>query len=208
MSNDTETITDNPPCFSAVVPPGTYVVGDPCYSVPDERWMEWLEAADYRNEHRDHILAAELDGRMVVGVHTSYGDGEYQDTLGNSFGVDAGLIGLVPIEVADKNSVGDERVLVVLDEETEIGILEDGIITLGPHEIDTDPQRCEWCEENLKGSGLNWTNLCRDCEFEQEEQEERDRIAEQCPDCGEEDCGGDLCDECQAIEDAEDEDDE
>ena len=24
------------------MPAGTYVVGDPCYSVPDHRWMEWL----------------------------------------------------------------------------------------------------------------------------------------------------------------------
>jgi hypothetical protein len=58
---------------SVAMPAGRYWVGDPCYAVPSERWMEWLEAADYMNAGR--YLLAELDGRSVLGIGTAYGDG-------------------------------------------------------------------------------------------------------------------------------------
>lgn len=76
-----------------VLKAGVYRVGDPCYSVPDGRWMEWLEKANYTEELN---LVARLDGHAVVGLGTAYGDGVYPDNCGNTYGVDAGLIGLVP----------------------------------------------------------------------------------------------------------------
>lgn len=85
---------------SAEVPPGTYVVGDPCYSVPNELWMAWLEAADYEVQSREHVLAANINGHLTVGVSTACGDGVYPASDGAMYGVDAGLLGLVPIEVA------------------------------------------------------------------------------------------------------------
>lgn len=201
MSNDTAT---KPPVHSATLPPGTYVVGDPCYSIDNDRWMEWLEAADYMNEDHDHILAASLDGHLAVAVGTDYGDGQYEDNLGNSFPVDAGLIGLVPLAIATKNDVGDERVLVTLNTETEVGIREDGIITLGPHEIDTDPNYCNDCNDTMEKGSHRY--LCEFCEEEQERQ------AAACPDCGADygqEYDGEVCWSCglNAPED-DDEDDE
>lgn len=89
------------------MPAGEYYVGDPCYAVPNERWMEWLEAADYENERR--FLLADLDGYPVLGIGTAYGDGMYEDEDYNQYPVDAGLIGLVPVEVAD-DSCASRRV--------------------------------------------------------------------------------------------------
>lgn len=88
--------TDN----SIIMPPGIYRLGDPCYSVPHHRWMEWLTAADYDATPNPTNLFAEIDGRMVIGFGTAYGDGCYPGSNGFDYGVDAGLIGLVPIEVA------------------------------------------------------------------------------------------------------------
>lgn len=89
-----------------IAPAGTYWVGDPCYSVPDDRWMEWLEAAEYDHPDRgDAPLIAELDGLTVVGVSTAYGDGDYpsyslpEKGRKIKFWVDAGMIGLVPAVV-------------------------------------------------------------------------------------------------------------
>ena len=89
-----ETITERRRVGKVSMPAGTYIVGDPCYSISDERWMEWLERANYENSD---ILEAELDGYKCLGLGTMYGDGMYRDNEGHVYGVDAGLIGLVPI---------------------------------------------------------------------------------------------------------------
>lgn len=154
----------NPPTLSATLPPGTYVVGDPCYSIPDEKWMEWLEAADYTNNHREHVLVAEVDGRLCVGVSTYFGDGSYDGDDGNTYGVDAGLLGLVPIEVASKNSVGDDRVLRTFQSEV-VCEYNGGHVRLGPITIDTvqedeDEESCDDCGGPVDG----WGSLCDDCE--------------------------------------------
>lgn len=126
---------------SVTVPAGRYVVGDPCYAIADDAWDAWLEAADYQQLNQGKtILEAKVDGHLCVGVTTKYGDGEYCDQYGRSYPVDAGLIGLVPCQVAtadvveDKNSVVlefSEPVECWYDDET-------GVIHLGDIEIDTD----------------------------------------------------------------------
>jgi len=117
------------------MPAGEYFVGDPCYAVPDDRWMEWLEAADYTNGHR--FLLAELDGYPVLGVGTAYGDGAYPGTDGNTYPVDAGLIGLVPVQVATDAPFGMVRHTFTSD--FECSYQEDsGKITLGHIAVFTD----------------------------------------------------------------------
>lgn len=92
-SSDSDTLGE----IVIVVPAGEYWLGDPCYSVPDEDWMPWLEAADFRDER--FVLWAQVPGTefWVLGLSTQYGDGCYTDEQGNEYGVDAGLIGLVPV---------------------------------------------------------------------------------------------------------------
>ena len=73
------------------VQPGTYYVGDPCYVVPGEKWDEfcrqlWGDAA-----------VITIDGLECLAYPTQYGDGVYLGSDGFEYGVDAGLIGLVPL---------------------------------------------------------------------------------------------------------------
>ena len=79
-----------------VVDPGTYFLGDPCYAVPDDRWMDLLNTC----EIFDNPVGT-LDGHDVLGFRTEYGDGTYFDGQGGRYSVDAGLIGLTPMDIAD-----------------------------------------------------------------------------------------------------------
>lgn len=109
---------------TVTVPAGTYILGDPCYAVPGEDWMPWLAAAKHRATVSDSnvvglLAAVPSSGAWVVGFRTGYGDGVYYDTDGNEYGVDAGMIGLVPQRIArDRTpSAGGGR-LVVFTEPT------------------------------------------------------------------------------------------
>ena len=76
--------------------PGEYWIGDPCYIVPDDWWMQLLQTSDYLQ------CPGKIDGVEVVAFRTYYGDGVYKDNLGNKYGVDAGLLGVVDIRQAKK----------------------------------------------------------------------------------------------------------
>ena len=128
----------SPNIESYTIPAGEYYVGDPCYGVPDARWMEWLEAADYENV--DRFLVADLDDRhTVVGVRTAYGDGEYYDQAGRAYPVDAGLIGVVPVELVEEDEPsGMHRV--TFDSDFQVAYSgEHGTIHIGTIDIETDP---------------------------------------------------------------------
>lgn len=188
----------NEPVLVATLPPGEYVVGDPCYSIPDDKWHAWLRAADYTNPSREHVLVAEVNGHLCVGVSTFYGDGSYPDNMGNLHPVDAGLLGLVPLAIAEKNSMGDDRVIMTFDEPIECRY-NGGLVTLGSVEIETrdvpddDYDLCCNCggEEREYGS-----DYCEGCE------------PTTCSNgCGEEvDDRGSLCDDCESEDDDEDDD--
>jgi len=77
------------------VPAGTYVLGDPCYVVPNDDWEKLLQSCDYFKRP-----VGISGGFEVLAFHTKYGDGVYRDQNGREFPVDAGLIGLVPVEYA------------------------------------------------------------------------------------------------------------
>ena len=72
------------------VPAGKYVIGDPCYTVPDADWHKLLESCDYFN--RPIGISG---GFEVLAFPTKYGDGVYRDQVGRKYPVDAGLIGCI-----------------------------------------------------------------------------------------------------------------
>lgn len=185
----------NEPVLTATLPAGTYVIGDPCYSIGAEQsdWIEWLEAADFRHPSREHVLVAPYKGHLCVGIPTAHGDGEYADSEGNFHPVDAGLIGLVAIEAADTNALGDGRVVVTFDEPVEC-FYNDGNITLGPITIQTnDVWECDTCGEPCEDGAA----YCSDCEDWEEWT---------CVDCGEDvEEGDEFCGVCLDIRAAEDE---
>lgn len=80
-----------------VVPAGKYFLGDPCYAVPNRLWDKLLGSCKFFAH-----CVGEVDGHNVLGFNTAYGDGVYEDQFGNEFPVDAGLIGLVPEALVDR----------------------------------------------------------------------------------------------------------
>lgn len=118
------------------VPPGVYYLGDPCYCFK-EGWGEVLDNSEVLEE------PFEKDGRKLVAFGTAYGDGAYFDKEFRRYLVDAGLIGLTPIEfIEDKDQIltylaRDNGVMVELLKETECHT-KDGILTFGDIVIDTD----------------------------------------------------------------------
>lgn len=133
-----------------VMPAGEYLVGDPCYGVPGERWSEWLTASDpdvfgdnpVLDAQLQRVLIAPLDGHPVLGIGTAHGDGQYEDQHGAVYPVDSGLIGLVPVGlVSDPISVtGMQRVTFGVAFEC---LYDDGVIYLGDLAIDTNDQEEE-----------------------------------------------------------------
>lgn len=85
--------------MKVTVKPGRYFLGDPCYAVPDHLWHLLLKDADYFEK----TPAGKVENHEVVSFHTAYGDGVYFDDDGNEFGVDAGMIGLTPVELIKIN---------------------------------------------------------------------------------------------------------
>lgn len=76
---------------------GKYFLGDCCYAVPNDLWGELLNSCDYFEEPIGTVR-----GYSILGLSTAYGDGYYPGSDGKSYGVDAGLIGLVPEEFIEK----------------------------------------------------------------------------------------------------------
>lgn len=77
------------------LPPGHYYVGDLCYLFEDDEWDSLLTATgDLCSSPKGQY---EWKGKKFFSTHTKYGDGEYSDQFGNTYGVDAGLIGCFPV---------------------------------------------------------------------------------------------------------------
>lgn len=84
---------------TATFAPGEYYIGDPCYVIPDDDWMAYLDTwpahpspgagwVDGAARYKDHT---------VFQAGTAYGDGTYYDQNRHEYGVDAGMLGIVPL---------------------------------------------------------------------------------------------------------------
>nr|DAR59231.1 MAG TPA: hypothetical protein [Caudoviricetes sp.] len=79
-----------------------FYIGDICYVLNDDIYDGiWGKIGQYQ----DGEYATDGGNKFVV-ASTAYGDGCYGDDYGNVYGVDAGVLGLVPLElVAKRNGV-------------------------------------------------------------------------------------------------------
>jgi hypothetical protein len=130
--------------YSVQVPAGEYFLGDPCYAVPDELWMPLLESNNVfgvGNDDGPHSgPVGTVNGVEVLGFGTAYGDGVYRDQFGNHFPVDAGMIGLTPMElVPDSERAGLEGLGVIVTFPYPVTCEDDGEgrLRFGRHEINT-----------------------------------------------------------------------
>jgi hypothetical protein len=127
-----------------VVPQGSYVIGDPCYAVPDDDWFPLLQSCNY---FEDPIGTIKDETRQfsVLAFGTKWGDGSYRGSDGNVYGVDAGLIGLVPVEIVEDLS---EHEVVNFSKDTLCVNDGSGKLKFGHITIDTDPSDEEEDDEN------------------------------------------------------------
>ena len=122
--------------------PGRYVIGDPCYSVPDHHWDSLLKSCGYFEHntlgHYDTDPSLEKGHRRVyvIALSTRYGDGLYADNQGHKYGVDAGLIGIIHADDLDEIYTDLSRV-VEFDKPFRVYESESGVLHFGHITIDT-----------------------------------------------------------------------
>lgn len=172
--------------FNAPLPAGKYLVGDPCYSFTNDPnpngsdlWMQWLNAAwKDCDANQVKVLDAEVAGFRIAASGTAYGDGQYPDQFGNSYCVDAGLIGAVPIEAISilypeyagltDEALGEKTMTMVMtfDRPFHVSFDEDGVISVGHVNIETgdsDDDGCSYC-----GGYCDYEGECLEAEEEEE----------------------------------------
>jgi len=84
----------------STLPAGEYYIGDPCYVIDDTKWMDFL---DPYWDLKGNGGKFEFEGHEVCVFQTQWGDGCYPCSDGSSLGVDAGLIGAIPLALAHGN---------------------------------------------------------------------------------------------------------
>lgn len=127
--------------------PGEYFVGDLCY-VMEADWDEFCAITMPEGQCLDGEFTLS-DGRKFSFSRTAYGDGSYEDQWGNSYDVDAGLIGCIKIKDI-KPEMPLDRIktygsIFTFAEPFEVegsnsGDPWDGVIVISNVYIDTDPE--------------------------------------------------------------------
>ena len=119
-------------------PAGKYYVGDLCYVIAD-----WDEFCD-KTISGDSVCNGEFPwkGKKLWSHTTAYGDGSYTGSDGHEYCVDAGLIGILPVELCDKEDYQDDLTSLgnVIEFKSPFDpYYERGQFHIGHLTIDTDP---------------------------------------------------------------------
>lgn len=83
-----------------VLPPGEYVISDPCYVLKDKDYKRFLKDTDSCKV--GGVFVDSKTGLKFAVFSTAYGDGCYLDNIGREYGVDAGMIGCIPVAMCSK----------------------------------------------------------------------------------------------------------
>lgn len=83
-------------------PAGKYFIGDLCYALPDEIYENIFGGMGYE----DGLYTQNDSNHFFFVASTSFGDGCYQGSDGKEFGVDAGVLSILPAATMDKNDGG------------------------------------------------------------------------------------------------------
>ena len=143
--------------MEAVVKSGKgFYVGDVCYVLGDQIYHgEWGRMHGYK----DGVWEDPKTGFSFAVAGTAYGDGSYFDGEGHEYGVDAGVIGVVPLELVEKDLSDCGRVFLGGGEaefEAEDGVftvvLPDGkIVVIDTREEEEDEDEDWWDDEYAEG---------------------------------------------------------
>lgn len=125
-------------------PAGRYWIGDPCY-VLDSQWQDLGEQTGWFGSDDDNPNATNYkgifttkNGARCFANGTKYGDGTYYDNFGHEYGVDAGLLSIVPeSEVEDVAFAETSGHFMNFENDFDV-CEEDGTFYFGTVEIATD----------------------------------------------------------------------
>ncbi len=125
---------------------GKYYVGDPCYVIRDDEWKELLAHSDFFN-----CGYYQWKGHRMFTASTAHGDGCFMDNEGREYGVDAGVIGIVPYDYIIMcdcpdciNGVEGGHVI-EFKEDFEVCMLDRGVFCFGHIVIDSAGE--EFCND-------------------------------------------------------------
>lgn len=118
-----------------MMPAGRYYIGDLCY-VMHPQWEEFCEITISGPCVEDGEFQLKNGVRFAT-LCTMYGDGIYQDQLGNSYPVDAGLIGCIRVEdISDETADLKLGNVVEFHEDFEVSS-DNGVLYFGHISINT-----------------------------------------------------------------------
>lgn len=120
---------------------GKYVIADPCYVLDYDVYDRLLAETDYfamDSVNRGGVMIDSASKKYFAVFSTKYGDGLYRDNKGFKYGVDAGCIACIPVEMCDRGEDGEYINEVTFDRDFDVRY-EDGLIIFGDVIINTDP---------------------------------------------------------------------
>ncbi len=129
------------------LPAGKYFIGDPCYVFNDDTWDTLCE------KHLDAMSTGEIfefNGHQVWSHSTAYGDGVYGDQNGAEYGVDAGLLGIVPIALIE-DPAGEELGTMIEFQRSVVVSYENGTFYIGHITIKTGNDDLDFEDSDLDG---------------------------------------------------------
>ena len=91
------------------LPAGKYYIGDPCYVIDDDKWSDFCDILFKGNGGSRNDEVTDFEGHPMFASGTAYGDGSYEGSDGVVYGVDAGLIGIVPVALIKKRGISEAR---------------------------------------------------------------------------------------------------
>lgn len=132
--------------------PGKYIIGDMCYLFDNDTWQSMC-SNQMANLDRE-MISFEVEGVTCYMSCTAYGDGNYDYESCNhkilnhckSFPVDAGLLGIISVDILDKNVctlsmdelMSIEYLMVVEMEESFTPSYDDGTFDFNGIVVETD----------------------------------------------------------------------
>jgi hypothetical protein len=120
---------------------GKYLIADPCYVLDNEKYDRLLGETDYfmmNSVDRGGVMIDKSSGKYFAVFCTKYGDGVYRDGSGFKYGVDAGGIACIPVDICKELLDYHYINQVSFDRDFEVRY-EDGMIVFGDVAINTDP---------------------------------------------------------------------
>jgi len=122
---------------------GKYYVGDLCYVINNENWEILGKKTNWFQDDEQF----EFKEKTVFFARTAHGDGRFYDRNDYEYSVDAGLIGVIPFDIIDKNEEGRGGQVIEFANDF-IVYEEDGKFHIGSIMIDTSEDEDEDDEDD------------------------------------------------------------